>query len=421
MIAFFFRFLFILAIPNFSQDFYRFIWDGRMLFSGYNPYETTPLSWIEKSQFPVGQATQLFEGMGNLNAGHFTNYPPISQFVYWLAAVFGNASIRISVVVMRLVLIFSDVLIAYFGVDLLKRMELPKRNILWYILNPFVIIEIVGNLHFESLMVLMLLLSLWSLHRGSYYVSAFFLGCSVAVKLITLLLIPFFLTYFLRNFFWKTFSFKLWLRYLFFVIIVVGVFVVTFLPFLSSQVISNFTDSVGLWFGKFEFNASVYNLVKACVIYIVGWNLPAQISFVLTSFTLIVLGYLSFFRGNYEFSTLLGGMLLGFTVYLFFSSTIHPWYLTTPLLVSLFTPYRFLRLWTLTVFLSYAAYRNPDSFKEDVFLIAVEYSLDICFLICELFNWRILRFVSGAVGNSNPIVKFITRRFTKASNENWKC
>ena len=37
-----FRIVFLFAIPNLSQDFYSFIWDGRMMFEGLNPYLLTP-------------------------------------------------------------------------------------------------------------------------------------------------------------------------------------------------------------------------------------------------------------------------------------------------------------------------------------------------------------------------------------------
>src|SRR5690554_5340884 len=37
-----FRLVFLFAIPNLSQDFYRFIWDGHLMAKGVNPYWFTP-------------------------------------------------------------------------------------------------------------------------------------------------------------------------------------------------------------------------------------------------------------------------------------------------------------------------------------------------------------------------------------------
>ena len=64
-LAFIFRAIFILSIPNLSQDFYRFIWDGRMILEGFNPYLFTVESFISKNEFPVEQAQELFTGMGD--------------------------------------------------------------------------------------------------------------------------------------------------------------------------------------------------------------------------------------------------------------------------------------------------------------------------------------------------------------------
>src|SRR5690606_15035717 len=62
VLAFAFRAVFILAIPNLSQDFYRFIWDGRMVLQGFNPYLYTPYFFISINDFPIPQAQELYLG-----------------------------------------------------------------------------------------------------------------------------------------------------------------------------------------------------------------------------------------------------------------------------------------------------------------------------------------------------------------------
>ena len=99
------RLVFLFAIPNLSQDFYRFIWDGRLILTGLNPYLTTPndLMGSQPDLFP--QMKMLFEGMGALSAGHYSNYPPIHQLPFIIAAMLFKHSILGSVVVLRLILI----------------------------------------------------------------------------------------------------------------------------------------------------------------------------------------------------------------------------------------------------------------------------------------------------------------------------
>ena len=70
-----------------------------MILEGFNPYISLPETFIEQRNFPVNQAIDLYDGMGTLNASHFTNYPPINQLNFLIAAIFAKWSILWSVVV----------------------------------------------------------------------------------------------------------------------------------------------------------------------------------------------------------------------------------------------------------------------------------------------------------------------------------
>jgi alpha-1,6-mannosyltransferase len=92
---------------------------------------------------------------------------------------------------------------------------------------------------------------------------------------------------------------------------------------------------------------------------------------------------LAFFRSNESSSRLFTTMLFAVSIYLLFATTVHPWYVATPLLLSLFTSYRFPIIWSCVVFLSYSAYRTPN-FEESMAWIALEYFIVIGYGIYEI-------------------------------------
>lgn len=93
LISVLFRLLFILSLPNLSQDFYRFIWDGRIILLGLNPFTNLPNDLILDPNFTRSQAHELVGAMGNLSASHFSNYPPVNQLFFVVAGFFSNYSI----------------------------------------------------------------------------------------------------------------------------------------------------------------------------------------------------------------------------------------------------------------------------------------------------------------------------------------
>ena len=393
-ISIIFRLIFLFSTPNLSQDFYRFIWDGRMILEGINPYLSLPETYIQQGVTPITEASNLYAGMGEMNGSHYTNYPPINQLCFFIAAIFSSKSIFGSIIVLRLIIILADLGTLYFGKRLLERLNLPIKNIFWYILNPFIIIEMTGNLHFEPVMLFFLIWGLYKLHQQKWIFSAILIACSVSVKLIPLLFLPLFFQWFTKpntyinqsnKMIWKGFKVvpKNFLKLVSFYLIILLTITLLFLPFYSSELISNYSNSVGLWFGKFEFNASIYYVFREIGFYIRGYNEISIISKITLIATVIFLFKMTFQRQNKTVIQLITTMLFVLSFYYFTSTTIHPWYLATPIILSVFTKYKFPIVWSFVIILSYQAYSNLP-WKENLWFVALEYFIVFGYLIYEL-------------------------------------
>ena len=116
----------------------------------------------------------------------------------------------------------------------------------------------------------------------------------------------------------------------------------------------------------------------------VGWNIIADVGPVLPKIIFCFLVLLAFIRNNRTMQAMITAILFGIFFYFIFSTTVHPWYVATPLLLCVFTRYRFPLLWSFTVMLSYAAY-SETGFQENLWLIAMEYVTVIAFAIWEIF------------------------------------
>ncbi|GAB1855836.1 DUF2029 domain-containing protein [Flavobacteriaceae bacterium MHTCC 0001] len=388
--AFIFRAIFILAIPNLSQDFYRFIWDGRMILEGFNPYLYTVESFINQGKLQIAQAQELRNGMGNLNASHFTNYPPVNQLCFTIAAIFSGKSILGSVIVMRLIIIAADFGTLFFGKRLLEKLNIPNINIFWYILNPFIIIELTGNLHFEGVMIFFLVWSLYLLYLGKWQWSAVVLSLSISVKLIPLIFLPLFFQWFVKRNSQKTqwvSSFKGITILLLFYSIVICVTTLLFSPFYASEFVNNYSETVALWFQNFEFNASIYYIARAIGYLFRGYNEIAIIGKYIPVVVIAVTLLITFFRKNKTLVELITAMLFVLSFYYFTTTTVHPWYIATLLILSVFTKYKFPLVWSFVIILSYLAYLNLNKAdkSENLWVIAIEYIAVYGVFIWEVF------------------------------------
>lgn len=373
-----FRIVFLVAEPNLSQDFYRFIWDGELIKNGINPYLYTPNTLIENSDLVIANAQQLFDGMGSLSARHFSNYPPLNQIIFTISSFLAGGSILGSLIVMRITIILADIGVLYFGRKLLQNLGRSNHLIFWYFLNPLVIIELTGNLHFEGVMLFFFFWAIYLICTNKWKQAAPIYAFSILLKLVPILFLPLF---------YKHLGLKK--STLFYSLI--GITCIVFLlPFYSSEFIANYSKTVGLWFSNFEFNASVYNLVKKIgVLYFETkpWELVKSYGSLIPKVIITLALLLTFFRKNQNLKTLMNSMLILLSSYYFLSSTVHPWYIIFLLILGISTNYRFPIVWSFLVILSYYAYTNPD-FKENLWLVAFEYFLVLGYLGFEVFKNR---------------------------------
>lgn len=390
-----FRLIFLLATPNLSQDFYRFIWDGRMMLEGFNPFISLPETFVQTQAIPIDQGAELYTGMGALNGSHFTNYPPVNQLNFLIAALFSKTSILGAIIGLRIQIILADIGIFLLGKRMLKKLNLPSGNIFLYLLNPFVIIELTGNLHFEPVMLFFLVWSLCLLLQKNWFASAVVLGCSVSVKLIPLLLVPVLFQFFIRNH-------GAYGRYKFvgYGLVVLLTNLLFFLPFLSSELVSSYTNSVGLWFRSFEFNASLYYLAREVGFWFSGYNQIALLGKLMPALAgLLILG-IAFFRNNRSNQKLLEALLLALSLYYFTTTTVHPWYMASLVLLGIFTRFKFPLIWSAVIILTYQAY-STEPWQENLWMVALEYLVVYTAFLYEVVKGKTLSFRNKEVKSAH--------------------
>jgi len=374
-----FRLIFLLSIPQLSQDFFRFYWDGQLILSGLNPYLHTVDYFFDLNEVDfVAQAEILKQGMGSLNAGNYSNYPPFSQFLYAVSSWIANNSILAFIIALRLFLTIFDLLLIVYARKILNYLSFNKDLIFLYVLNPLCILETTGNLHLEGVMISLFVISIYFLIKNKIVLSALFLGLSIGTKLLSLIALPLIIVYLFKHYKLK------WLKPIFlFLVSVAFILILQFIPFFNYSFINNFYESIGLWFVKFEFNASIYYLIRWLGFQIYGYNIIQTYGVVMPILTIVL--FLIFILKTKSLKSVLENFLWMLTIYFLLSTTVHPWYILFPLSLSVILNYRFGLLWSILGFLSYHAYAS-DVFKEDYTIIALEYILLLGFIFFEIFR-----------------------------------
>jgi len=378
------RVLLLFSLPNFSDDLYRFLWDGCLTMAGIHPFAHTPAWFVENQIFPPGTSPELYALLNSPR--YFTVYPPVCQAVFALAAWLAPNNIWGGMLVMKLLLLACEI----GTISVLSKFDFTKairpsacrdssciihHSSLLYALNPLLLLEVVGNCHFEGAMIFFLLAGLWGLRQGRAVQPAVLWALAVASKLVPLMFLPLV---------WRWLG---WWRGSVFLLVFGAASVLLFAPLLQPEVLSNMSRSLDLYFQKFQFNASVYYLLRAVGLWQTGFDRGDLIGPGLGLAVLLgVLAWTAFrLRAGMPFGVLVEALLFATFLQLSCAATVHPWYVTVPLALSLLTE-RWWRVgvaWSCVVALSYSHYAD-GFFRENYALIALEYAVVWAALIWAL-------------------------------------
>jgi len=369
------RVVLIFSIPSLSDDFNRFIWDSRLLASGINPFHQIPDYYMEQAVRIPGIIQELYESLNYTS--YYTMYPTVPQFTGWVAVLIGGDSIFWNVVVMRIFILVAEAGSIFLIFKLLKDFGLESSGVLIYALNPLVILELTGNLHHEAFVILFMLLTVFFFRKNKHLLSAASMALAIASKLLPVIFLPLFISRFgLRKAVWYFFGVALFT-------------VILFLPFLDYRLFHAMTDSGWLYFQRFEFNGSIYYLVREVGYWVRGYNIIESAGrwlAAITFFSILAYTWIDYKRKPNIFEAFMWVLAL----YLAFTTTLHPWYILPLLAFSVFTQYRFPMIWSFLIFLTYAGY-SENGYKEPILLISIQYLMVYGMMIAELIIKNDLR------------------------------
>ncbi|MDD4889997.1 MAG: glycosyltransferase 87 family protein [Phycisphaerae bacterium] len=157
--------------PTFSDDSYRYRWEGLSATSGVNPYQVKPdeCGQLRQSHPQLYWATD-FRWRPSI-------YPPVCTFIFSINAILGNTLLGL-----RLILLAAEGLLAYSAISLLRSRGVGLGWAAGMLLCPLLIIETHLDAHVEIVPVAVTLAAVAALGRGKWWQSAMLFALAVSMK-----------------------------------------------------------------------------------------------------------------------------------------------------------------------------------------------------------------------------------------------
>ncbi len=233
-----FRITLIPTEPSTSDDYYRYVWEGKMIANGYNPYEYAPGDTaLNKLHSNILPEKVTFKKLTTI-------YPPAAQVLFTAAYTIGGET----PLGLKIFFLLAELCSLLLIIKLLRYSGKNTRYVLLYAWLPLPIMEYMINAHIDvAALPFFLAFVLFVLKEKPTPAAIMFALCflmkSYAVFALPLLLYKI--------------SFK---KISTFIPVAVVIIIAAYIPFLNQR--HSLTDMLSTYLVNWEFNGSFFNLFK---------------------------------------------------------------------------------------------------------------------------------------------------------------
>jgi alpha-1,6-mannosyltransferase len=387
----------------FDNDIWRYLWDGHIWANAVNPYKYAPVdSELDKfsgdstvleeevlldEEFSTDETLEetpnteiignetIFENetakdklsdelnprwldiRENVNHAEVTTiYPPLMQSIFWVSYLIAPGS----VLMMKIVLVFCELIGILFLALALKRLEMPVSLIILYGWNPLMIKVFAGSGHADSVLVMMICVLTYFVIRQAKTLVAISFGLAILAKLSPIFLLPFVVR---RIGWWRS-------------LLIIAVVFLGYLPFIDAgqNLFSGFLKFAREW----QFNAGLFTFLRWFFELFVenGGDLARNVCAILILAVIVGLVW----KDDLSDKVFLKSVTITLGILVIFSPTVMPWYLSWVLPIAVLAKQN---VWFYFSAIVLAAFHIIIDQNEYAIVLFFEYSL-----LLILFLWE---------------------------------
>lgn len=299
--------IFIFMMPWTSSDIFYYMGVGELDgVYAQNPYYTTVKDYYEENIENINDEI-LEKGAENGWSDTTVVYGPVAQLIFKLCSSISFKNIDFCLFVYKLV----NLILLIASTYLIYKITNKKRFSLIFGLNPFILIEFLGNVHNDIIVVFFAITSIYFLlKKKNILLSVIFLAIATGIKYFTVLLLPVIVIYYFRKEKNLGKRFAKCIQYgLLFILILAMEYIIYFRDFsiLSAMMVQTTKYAKSIYSSLYVINKDLINIVKK-IVYILFFVI--YIKFCIDLLTTKDIKWYKVIR-KYNFTLIVFSLLLG--------------------------------------------------------------------------------------------------------------